>query len=56
MKFTIWNFFLEYQTLHERYLSEDFFFDMGLKNIKEEDDEYDKETDFEKEKNLVKSE
>ena len=30
--------FLSYQTLHERYVSEEEFFDTGLKNIKEEDD------------------
>ena len=42
--------FLAYQTLHERYVSEEEIFDTGLKNLKKEDDEYDKETDVEEEK------
>ena len=42
--------FLAYQTLHERYVLEEQIFDTGLKTIKEEDDEYDKETYFKEEK------
>ena len=42
--------FLEYQTLHERYVSKEEIFDTGLKNIKEEDDNYDEETDVKEEK------
>ena len=42
--------FLGYQTLHEHYVSEEEILEMGLKNTKEEDDEYEEETDVEEEK------
>ena len=42
--------FLAYQTLHERYVSEEENFDTVLKNLENEDDEYDEDIDFEEEK------